>query len=353
VAASSLLLLSACGGGSDDPAPGTSSTSSGGDVGKVGVILPDTESSVRWESFDRPYLEAAFKEAGVEADIQNAQGDASRMQTIADQMITEGVSVLAIANLDNASGAAIQAKAKAAGVATIDYDRLTLGGSAGYYISFDNMRVGELQGQGLADCLGTGAKSIAYLNGSPTDSNATLFSAGAHSVLDPMTDYSVVAEQAVPDWDNQQAATIFEQMLTQNSGINGVLAANDGLGNAVVSILAKNGLAGQVAVTGQDASVQGLQNILAGTQCMTVYKPVKQEAEALAEVAVALANGETPTADDTSRDDDGGRDVPSILLEPQSITRENVKDVVDDDFVTAADLCTGEYAAACQELGIS
>ncbi|GAB7189710.1 substrate-binding domain-containing protein [Kineococcus sp. NUM-3379] len=359
-AAAGVLLTTACGGesgtaGNAEPsASGSASSGAAGDAGKVGVILPDTESSVRWESFDRPALEKAFEAAGVEADIQNAQGDTQRMQTIADQMITEGVTVLAIANLDSDSGAAIQAKAKQNGVQTIDYDRLTLGGSADYYISFDNVRVGEEQGKGLAKCLGEGQKKIMYLNGSPTDNNATLFSQGAHSVLDKMTNYAKVAEQAVPEWDNQQAATIFEQMLTQAGGqVDGVLAANDGLGNAAISILAKNGLAGKVPVTGQDASEQGLQNILAGTQCMTVYKPVGEEADALAKVAIALVKGEKPETTGTVEDSEGKRQVASILLEPQAIFRDNVKKVVDDGFVEASAVCTGDFAKHCTELGIS
>jgi len=353
---SAVLLTSACGGGSDSGDSGSGS-GGGGDTataeGKVGIILPDTESSVRWESADRPFLQKAFDDAGIEVDIQNAQGDASRMQTIADQMITEGVTVLAIVNLDSDSGAAIQAKAAQQGVATIDYDRLTLGGQADYYVSFDNTRVGELQGEGLAQCLGSDPANIIYLNGSPTDNNATLFSQGAHSVLDPMTQYTVVGEQAVPDWDNQQAATLFEQMLTQAGQVDGVLAANDGLGNAAISILAKNNLAGQVPVTGQDATAEGLQNILAGNQCMTVYKAVSQEAQGLADTAIAIVNGDEPETTGTVRDETGGRDVASILLEPQAIFRDNVKDVVDDGYVTAEDLCTEQFAAACTELGIS
>ncbi len=323
-----------------------------GGTGKVGIILPDTKSSARWETQDRPNLEAAFKEAGVDFDIQNANGDKAAMATIADQMIANGATVLAIVNLDNESGAAIQKKAAAQGVQTIDYDRLTLGGDADYYVSFNNTTVGELQGKGLDKCLGGGDKKIVYLNGSPSDSNATAFSAGAHSVLDPMSNYKVVAEQAVPDWDNQQAGTIYEQMFTAQGGaIDGVLAANDGLGNAVIAINKKNGL--QIPVTGQDATVQGLQNILAGDQCMTVFKDTTKEAGALAEVAIALANGETPKTTGTVKDTEGNRDVAAILETPEAIYKENVKDVVDAKGVTAADLCKGEYAAACTELGIS
>ncbi|HYN74192.1 MAG TPA: substrate-binding domain-containing protein, partial [Nakamurella sp.] len=325
---------------------------------KIGVILPDTKSSARWETADRPFLEKAFTDAGVEFDIQNANGDAAAMQTIADQMIANGATVLAIVNLDNASGAAIQKKAADQGVETIDYDRLTLGGTADYYVSFDNTEVGKLQGEGLDKCLGGGDKKIVFLNGSPDDSNATAFSAGAHSVLDGKT-YTVVAEQAVPKWDNQQAATIYEQIFTQQGGaVDGVLAANDGLGNAVISVNKKNNLV--IPVTGQDATVQGLQNILTGDQCMTVYKAVKKEADALSKVAIALANGETPTTTGTVQDATGNREVQAILETPQAITKENVKDVVDDGYVTAADLCKATDAtvqaaitAACTELGIS
>jgi D-xylose transport system substrate-binding protein len=354
IAAGLIFSMAACGGGDDNGDNGGGGGDSGGEAtGKVGVILPDTESSVRWETADRPLLEAAFKDAGVDYDIQNAENDAQRMATIADQMITGGVTVLAIVNLDSASGAQIEQTAEQQGVATIDYDRLTLGGSAQYYVSFDNVKVGELQGQGLSQCLGDKAANVAFLNGSPDDNNATLFSEGAHSVLDDMSNYTKVAEQAVPKWDNQQAATIFEQMYTQAGGnIQGVLAANDGLANATISVLQRNNVAGQVPVTGQDATVEGLQNILAGNQCMTVYKPIAQEANALAELAISLIKGEDADTNGESEDPEGNRKVPSVLLDPVSIFRDNVKDVVDDGFVTAADLCTGNFAAACTELGI-
>ena len=369
--AASALLLAACSSGSSTTASSTSSAASAaasgasgassaaasggaasGTTGKIGVILPDTKSSARWETQDRPNLEAAFKEAGVDYDIQNANGDKAAMATIADSMIAGGATVLAIVNLDSESGAAIEKKATAQGVQTIDYDRLTLGGSADYYVSFNNTTVGELQGKGLADCLGTGDKNIVYVNGSPSDNNATLFSAGAHSVLDPITSYKVVAEQAIPDWDNQVGGTTYEQMYTAAGGkIDGVLAANDGLGNAVIAINKKNGV--QIPVTGQDATVQGLQNILTGDQCMTVFKDTTLEAAALAKVAIALANGETPDAPDTVQDATGNREVKSILETPQAITKQNVKDVVDAGGVTVAELCAGAAAAACTEAGIS
>ena len=269
-------------------------------------------------------------------------------------MIGNGVTVLAIVNLDSESGAAIQEKAKSQGVATIDYDRLTLGGSAEYYVSFDNTVVGELQGQGLADCLGDKDANIVYLNGSPTDNNATLFAEGAHSVLDEMTNYKVVGEQAVPDWDNEQAATIFQQLYTAADGkVDGVLAANDGLGGAAISILEGAGQAGKVPVTGQDATVEGLQNVLAGTQCMTVYKSATQEAGALADAAIALVNGDEAETTGTTVDSSDDSEVPSILLEPQAITKDNVGDVIDDGGQKAEDVCAGKFADLCTKAGIS
>ena len=348
------LALTAC-GSSDDGGDGGDGGGGGAAAdAKIGVILPDTESSVRWETADRPNLEKAFKDAGVEYDIQNAQGDADRMAQIADSMIASGVTVLAIVNLDNASGAAIQEKAKNQGVATIDYDRLTLGGSAEYYVSFDNEKVGQLQGEGLQTCLGQDTKAnIVFLNGSPDDSNATSFAKGAHSVLDKNTNYTKVAEQAVPGWDNEEAGVIFEQMFTQNKGkIDGVLAANDGLGGAAIAILEKNGVNGKVPVTGQDATVQGLQDVLAGDQCMTVYKSAKKEAGALAELAIALASGEKGETNGTSKDSEGGRDVPSVLLDPVSITKDNVKEVIDDGGQKAEDVCKG-FEQECADAGIS
>ncbi|MEV5447983.1 substrate-binding domain-containing protein, partial [Streptomyces sp. NPDC052644] len=225
--------MAACG---DD----SSSNEAGGDTAKkpkIGVILPDSKSSARWETADRRFLKAAFDAAGVESDIQNAQNDKNAFQTIADQMITSGVTTLMIVNLDSGTGKAVLDKAKSQGVATIDYDRLTLGGSAQYYVSFDNEAVGKLQGEGLVKCLtekGVKNPTVAYLNGSPTDNNATLFKNGYDSVLKPKfesKEYTKGPDQSVPDWDPAQAATIFEQMLTQTGGkIDGVLSANDGLG---------------------------------------------------------------------------------------------------------------------------
>src|SRR3954453_15201122 len=284
--------VAACGGNDNGGGGGSSSSSSSsssGSADKVAVLLPDTKSSVRWETADRPLLEQAFKAAGVPVENQNAQGDKSTQQQHAEQAITNGAKIILLTNLDSGSGAAIENQAAAKGVKVIDYDRLTLKGKANYYVSFDNVKVGELQGQGLAKCLGSSGKPrIAELNGSPDDNNATLFAKGYNSVLEPL--YSggkatKVADQSVPDWDNQQALTIFEQMLQKtNNKIDGVLAANDGLANSVVSALKARKLK-QLPVTGQDATLQGLQNILTGDQCMTVYKAIKAEADAAAKLA--------------------------------------------------------------------
>ncbi|MEV0583505.1 substrate-binding domain-containing protein [Nonomuraea sp. NPDC050310] len=358
------LGLTACGGESGETTAGTgtspaASAPAAGKAGKIGVILPDSKSSARWETADRKYLEEAFKAAGVEYDIQNAQGDKAAFQTIADQMITGGVTVLAIVNLDSGTGKAVLDKAKAQGIATIDYDRLTLGGNADYYVSFDNTAVGRLQGEGLVKCL-TDLKAdkpvVSRLNGSPTDNNATLFKQGYDGVLQPKFDageYVAGPDDSVPDWDNAQAGTIFEQQLTKEPKIAGVLAANDGLGNAAISVLKKNNLNGKVPVTGQDATVQGLQNILNGDQCMTVYKAVKQEAEATAKLAIELAKGGKPAATGTVKDTESGKDVPAVLLTPVAIFKDNVKDVVADGYVSKDELCAGEFAAKCTEAGIS
>ncbi len=350
------VSMAAC-GNSKSTTSGGGSKSSGK---QVGIILPDTKSSQRWGTDDPKYLKAAFDAAGVTYDMQNAQGDKQQFQTIADSMISEGVKVLIIVNLDSGTGKAVLDKAKAAGIATIDYDRLTLGGGANYYVSFDNVKVGQLQGQGLVDCL-TAKKYVkpvvAELNGSPTDNNATLFAQGYNSVLDPKyADGTFVKgpNQSVPDWDNAQGGTIFEQMLTSNNKIKGVLAANDGLGNAAIEVLKKQHLNGQVPVTGQDATVQGLQNILAGDQCMTVYKAIKKEADAASDLAISLAKGQKPTtATGTTTDPTTKATVPSVLLTPEAITAPTIKDVIADGFVTKDAICTAALAAKCTAAGIS
>jgi D-xylose transport system substrate-binding protein len=225
------------------------------------------------------------------------------------------------------------------------------------YISFDNVAVGKLQGEGLEKCItdkGVEDPKVVELNGSPTDNNATLFKQGYDSVLDPLYasgGWTKVDDQSVPDWDNQTGGQIFEQMLaTAGGSVDGVLAANDGLAGAVIAVLKKNNL--QVPVTGQDATVDGLRSILTGDQCMTVYKAVKTEAEAAAQAAIELAQGKPPTTNGTVTDTETGTEVPSVLATPVAIYFDNVKDVIADGYVTKDDVCK-DLADECSAAGIS
>jgi D-xylose transport system substrate-binding protein len=325
---------------------------------RIGVILPDSKSSARWETADRRYLEAAFKAAGVDYDIEDAQNDRAAFQSIADRMINDGVDVLMIVNLDSRSGKAVLDRARTQGIQTIDYDRLTVGGSASYYVSFDGVRVGQLQGQGLATCLaqlGVKRPLIAELNGG-SDHNAYLFKTGYDSVLDPLYAAGTMVkgpDQSVPDWDNAQAATIFTRMMARYPNIDGVLAVNDGLADAAIGVLRRYHRAGLVPVTGQDATIQGLQSILTGEQCMTVYKAIKRQADAAASLAVALARHEPGHTEQTFTDPSTHRRIPSVLLDPVAIYRANIKDVIADGFVTRVELCPGTYATACAAAGIT
>ena len=356
-AAALSLLLAACGSSSSS----TDTSPSASAAGKVGVILPDSASSARWETADRQYLTEAFAAAGVEADIQNANGDKAKFATLCDQFVSGGVSVLLMVNLDSETGKACSTKATAQGIKVIDYDRLTLGGGASYYVSFDNVAVGTKIGEGLVKCMqdnGDTTGAVVLLNGSPTDNNATLFKEGYEKVI---TDagYTIADDQSVPDWDNTKAGTIFEQIYTKTDGkFQGVAAANDGLGGAAIAVLAKNGLAGKIPVTGQDATDEGLQRVLLGTQCMTVYKAIKKEADAASALAIALIKGDTAAADalatGKTADSVTGQDVPSVLLVPEGITAETVKNVVADGFTTAEKLCTtAELKEACTKYGVS
>jgi D-xylose transport system substrate-binding protein len=351
-----VVPVAACGSDNSKKSSSSSSSSSKKKNMTVGVLLPDSKSSTRWEGVDRPFLKKAFDAAGVKSIITNAEADKSAQQQQADQAITNGAKVLLLVNLDSGSGAAIAAKAKSQGVKVIDYDRLTLKGDSDYYVSFDNTKVGKLQGQGLVNCLGKlNGQSIAELNGSPTDNNATLFAQGYNSVVNPLYKsgkLKKVADQSVPDWDNQKALTIFEQMLQKTGNkIDGVLAANDGLGNAAVSALKARKLK-QVPVTGQDATLQGIQNILNGDQCMTVYKAIKKETDAAAALAVQLLKGQAPS-NATDKVNNGNKDVPSILLQPVAVTKDNVKDYIGQaDFPKKEDICAGKVAAKCSAAGL-
>jgi D-xylose transport system substrate-binding protein len=355
MAATGALVFAGCGDDESGGGGGAAGGDSGGSPGKVAVLLPDSKSSVRWETVDRPFLKQAFDAAGVENEIQNAEGDKATQQQQAEQAITNGAKVLLLVNLDSGSGAAIAANAKSQGVSVIDYDRLTLKGESDYYVSFDNEAVGKLQGEGLVKCLeGKQKPAVAVLNGSPTDNNATLFKNGYDSVINEKFDsgeWTEVDDQSVPDWDNQKALTIFEQMLQKaNNKIDGVLAANDGLGNAAISAIKQRKLP-QIPVTGQDATLQGIQNIVNGDQCMTVYKAIKKEADAAAKIAIALVNGETPDVSD--KIDNGTKEIPAQFEEPVAVTKDTIKDYIGEpDFPKQEDICAGKLAAKCKDIGL-
>jgi D-xylose transport system substrate-binding protein len=314
---------------------------------QVCVLLPDTKSSARYELFDRPYLAKAFKAAGIAATIVNAQGDPQKQKSQADDCLANGAKVVLLDQLDPASGAAITNDVVVHGAKVIDYDRLVVHSKASYYVSFNNVTVGVLQGKGLVAALkGKKGAVVAQLNGGITDNNAKLFKQGYDSVLNPLFKNGTLKKAAAgdqwTDWDPVKGQTIFEQMLARNSNrIDGVLAANDGLAGAVVATLKSHGLK-PIPVTGQDATPTGVQYILSGWQTGTVYKSVKKEAAAAAQAAIDLING---TAVKTNGAVSG---TPSILLTPVWITKANYKLLFTDGFVKKSQVCTGQYAQYCK-----
>jgi D-xylose transport system substrate-binding protein len=311
------------------------------------VLLPDTKSSARYELFDRPYLLKAFKAAGVPATVVNAQGDAQKQRSQADDCTANGAKVVLLDALDPASGAAITNAVVSAGAKVIDYDRLVPKSKASYYVSFDNVKVGKLQGKGLAAALKSKKGAVvAELNGAITDNNAKLFKQGYDSVLNPLYKKGTLKKASAgdqwTDWDPVKGQSIFEQMLARNGNhIDGVLSANDGLAGAVVATLKAKGLK-PIPVTGQDATPTGVQYILAGWQTGTVYKSVKKEAAAAAQAAIALLRGKKVT---TNGKVSG---TPSILLTPVWITKRNYTLLFKDGFVKKSQVCVGTYKQYCK-----
>ena len=322
---------------------------------KVGIILPDRQSSNRWISSDPDALAKRCKMDNLKCDIQNANNSTTQMTTIAQTMMNNGVKVLMIVNLDSASAAKIESAAKKKGIITIDYDRLTLGGSASLYVSYDNVKVGELQGKTLASCPQVkGKKSVKYVdvNGSPTDNNATLFKQGYDGVLSKQAGWKKVADQSIADWDNQKAGITFTSMLQKNPSINAVMVANDGMAGSVVTALKKQKLNGKVAVSGQDATVEGLQRIMTGDQCFTIYKPSVGEAYPAVDAAAAMANGQLPKTTAKIKDTQTGREVPAILATPIAITKKNVARPINDGYTPKKTTCAGKYAKLCKAAGV-
>ena len=347
---------------STPPAGGSSTNSSsapGGAVdgkgAKVGIILPDTTSSPRWVTADPTALAADCKKDNLNCDIQNAQGSASKMKTIAEQMEASGVKVLMIVDLDAASGAAIEQEATKNGVIPVDYDRLTPGGGAALYVSFDNTKVGELQGQTLVQCpevKGQSAVKYVEIDGAATDNNATLFHNGYDGVLSKTTGWTKVAEQD-GNWDAPTAQREFSTMLGANPDVKAVMVANDTMAGAVITVLKQQHLNGKVAVSGQDATAAGLQHIMDGDQCFTIYKPSTAEAGPAIDAIALLANGQVPQTNGvTITDPQTKKPVPAILATPTAITKDNVATPINDQYTPKSTVCTGAYVAKCTAAGV-
>ena len=334
--------------------------------GKVGALLPETTTSARYTSFDAPYLKKSFEMAGLSSDqyiITNAQGSDATELSQAQSDISQGATVLLMDPIDSGVGASIESYAKSHGVKVIDYDRLTLGGSRDYYVSFNNVTVGKLIGQGMVSCLSAWhvtKPQILVMRGAPTDNNATLFAQGYNGVLNPYFSsgkYVKVGEPA-GTWDPPTAQTTFEQQFTAHPNINAVVMPNDDTANAVISYLKTRKIPAKTfPTTGQDATLTGLQNILAGYQCGTVYKPIYLEAQAAVALALYLRAGQTPPSslvNGKTEDTTSHTQVPSVLLTPTWVTTANMNStVVKDNFVNTNQLCAGSYQSLCKQAGIS
>jgi D-xylose transport system substrate-binding protein len=356
VIAASLLALAVAGCGADDESSDGGAAS--GTSGTVAFLLKESKTA-RWEGFDRPYFTERLASLCPDCELiyNNANQDAARQQQQAEAAITRGAKVLVITPVDSKAAAAIATRAKQSNVPVIAYDALINDAPLDYFVSFQNEKVGELQGSALVDKLeqdGTVDKGeIVMINGAPTDNNAGQFKKGAHAALDG--NVQIGKEYDTPDWSPDKAQQEMEQAITAlgEDRIVGVYAANDGTAGGAISAMKANGVdPSKVPVTGQDAELAAIQRIVAGEQYMTVYKAIKPEAEAAAELAYALIKGERPKMADTVNN--GNMDVPSKLLTPVSLTVDNIMDtVVKDGFHKVSDICTDQYAAACEKAGIN
>jgi len=334
--------------------------------GNVAVILPDTVTSARYVQFDAPYLTQALTMAGLspsQFSVQNAQGSDATELSDAQTAITKGASVLIMDPIDSGVGAQIETYAKSHGVAVIDYDRLTLGGSRQYYVSFNNVLVGTKIGQGFVACASAwnvAKPNVLVMKGDPTDNNATLFAQGYDAVLAPHFSDGGYVKVATPagTWTPTVALSEFQQNFTAHKNINAVLTPNDANAAPIIHYLQTQGVKAKTfPVTGQDATTIGLQNILAGYQCGTVYKPIYLEAEAATALAMFLRAGKTPPGtlvNGATQDTKASVSVPSVLLTPKWVTTANMAStVIADQFVKVAQLCVGQYVALCKTAGIS
>jgi D-xylose transport system substrate-binding protein len=353
------IAIAACGDDDDDDGGGGGGGEGGGDGGSIALLLPETKTA-RYEAHDRPNFERKVQELCPDCEIiySNADQDAAQQQQQAEAAITQGAEVMVLDPVDAAAAAPLVARAKSQDIPVISYDRLILDADVDYYISFDNVKVGELQGEALVQKLEEdGAQGdIVMINGAPTDNNAKLFKQGAHSIIDD-SPFNVAREYDTPDWSPDRAQQQMEQAITAlgKDGFVGVYAANDGTAGGAIAAMKGNGIDPATRpTTGQDAELAAIQRILVGEQYMTVYKAIKPEAEAAAELAVALLRGEEPPSGVVNGETDNGmKQVPSVLLEPVAVTRENIQDtIVKDQFYPVDDICSGRYANPCKEAGI-
>ena len=345
--------------------------------GMVGVILPDATTSARYTSYDLPYLKQAFAAAGYAASdykIDNASGTATTELALAQADITAGAKVLLVDPLDSTTGNQIQAAAAAAGVTMISYDRATFQGTNTYYVSFDNVQVGELIGKGFMQCVTdwgvTSPKVFTVDGGQDTDPNAIDFAKGYNDAVWGQKVAQVAAgatnsagmslggEQLAPGWDNAKGGAIFQQAYTATPSINATIEANDGLAGAVITALKAAGVpAKKVPTTGQDATLQGMEYVLQGWQCGSVYKPIYLEAQAAVALATFLRAGQTPPTalvnGTTTDPKNSATTEPAVLLTPMWVNAANMEaTVITDKFIAASDLCAAVGADVCTAAGI-
>jgi D-xylose transport system substrate-binding protein len=334
--------------------------------GKVAAILPDTVSSTRYVEFDQPDITKALTTAGLSSSqftVQNALGSDATQLTDAQTDISNGATVLLVDPLDSGVGAQIESYAKARGVKVIDYDRLTLGGSRSYYVSFNNVKVGQLIGKGLVSCVAAWhikKPQVVVMHGAVTDNNATLFAQGYDGVINPFFKSGkwVAVAHTAGTWDPPTAETEFQAVLTAHHGVNSALIPNDETGAPIITYLQSLHVKPKTfPTTGQDATLTGLDNVLSGYQCGTVYKPIYLEAESAVALALYLRAGAKPPAalvNGTTEDTTASVSVPSVLLQPEWVTTKNMNaTVIKDNFVPASQLCAGQYASDCKAAGIS
>jgi D-xylose transport system substrate-binding protein len=352
------LVVVGCGSSDDNT---TAGGSGGGGSATIALLLPENETP-RYETNDKPDFEKSVEEKcpGCEVIYFNAGGDAEKQQSQGEAALTKGANVLVLDPMDSKSAASIAEKANAQGVPVVSYDRLIENSEVAAYVSFDNERVGELQAESLSKKLKEDGKAkgpIIMINGDPADPNAAGFKKGAQKGFEE-AGVDIAKEYDTPGWTAENAQREAQQAITAlgNDGFWGIYAANDDTGGGAIAALKGAGINPEERpVTGQDSTVAGLQRILAGQQYMTIYKAIPPQAEIAAEFAVALAEGEELPQGKVSEEINNGKaDVPSAILEPVAVTKDNIKDtVIKDGFVSASELCTGPYAADCKEAGIS